>query len=261
MKSIGRDDRVRRKYQKKEEYLLHFQLFDGFLQSIAIIIPVTLFWFIGVYFVNGGYPPNIGALDTAFFVLSLGFIFYFKPRILKGKIKAYYRRDYNDIRYLLLVAIFVIQGAILRFPIFMGLYALNWKLAETASVKANYLRQMRGFLFDPKMTLIAVLFFAVTMYFTFYSEKYVTIKEFSNSVVGIMRKNGISEDNATMQFIGIKDKYYEIDKFENVKYDNDEKSEPEANSHKNKYNKEKKEENKEDNIIRVGQVRRKSRRL
>ena len=258
MKPIRIEDKIRRKYQKKGEYLLHFQLFDYFLSSMPIVFSGTALWLMLVYIVNGGYPKAIATFDITLFCLGTLFFLYIKPRLLKGKVKGYYRRDYNDIRYILLGISFIVQGAMLRTPIFMGLYGLNWYFADTVYRKAEYLRKMKSFLINPQMSLIALILFIFTIYLIFYSEKYVTIREFSNSVVKIMQKTGLSEEEATRQFILDKDRYYNICKLSNIKYDYDEDADTEVLNYGNNQ-KIDKNETAGNAIQNISKVRRKSR--
>jgi hypothetical protein len=211
---------LKKKYENKKTYLMHYQLLEHKAKGWGMMLRVNLFLFLGFYLLLHRYPITLATLDFTFTVLSLVYIFYFKPNILRGKIKAYYRRDYRDMKTSIFLMQLFIQGGVIRFAVLSLFYGLTFYLVkDNPRDVEKYKEVVLEILINPTVSAIAIGAFAIAIYLLFYHEKYVSIREFSNSVVEIYSYNSYTEEGAVNEFIRRKDGEYELGNINGVKYD------------------------------------------
>jgi hypothetical protein len=201
-------------------YLMHYQLLEHMTKGLSVMLRLNFFLLVGFYLFWREFPLALASLDFAFTVLTVIFLFTIKPKILRGEIPAYYRRDYSQMKVIAFLIQFFIQGALMRFGILSLYYGITLYLVrETPSDVARYQEVVMEIVLNPSMWLLAVVGFALAMYVVFYHERYASIREFSNSVVDIYNSYTYTEEGAVKEFIRRKDGELELFAVNGVKYD------------------------------------------
>lgn len=211
---------LKQKFDKKKMYLIHYQLLEHMEKGKGVMFRANLFIFAGFYLVLHKYPLTLASLDFSFTVLSLIFLFWLKPKMLRGEITAYYRRDYRKMKGSMFFIQLFIQGGIMRFLVLLLYYGVALYLVRNNSVElAQYKEVIFQILVNPLMMLVALAGFALAIYLVFYHEKYVTIREFSNSVMEIYSSYPYTEEGAVKEFISRKDRQFHLLDVDGVRYD------------------------------------------
>lgn len=208
MKILPHVDNSGQKYANKLHSLMQFQLVNFYKSGMKLMVNLNIFILLFAYLVMHDYPRILATMDATFVVLSGIFFYIIKPKMLSGKIKAYYRRDYNDIRLLIMGAVILIQGALIRFPIIFGMLIFSKYLSKSPYESERYLGMMKQMLINPNISIFAVIFALVVLYFVFYNERYTSIKGYSNGVTHLVVNSGMHFDLASREYIRIKDKEY-----------------------------------------------------
>ncbi|WCK57667.1 hypothetical protein PP175_26900 (plasmid) [Aneurinibacillus sp. Ricciae_BoGa-3] len=206
--------------QNKLQYLMHPQLIQETANGFRMMLKGNFFILMGFYFLCNQYPKTIATLDFSFTVLSVLFFIFIKPRMMKGEIPAYYRRDYQSIKFLMFFMKVFILGGVMRFPILALFYGLNLYLVRNDTVEwEHYKSTVYAIINNPSINALAVGAFALAIFILFYQQRYASIQEFSNGVVEIFSRNVYSEEGAVKEFIRRKDQQLERNTIVQVKYD------------------------------------------
>lgn len=220
MKTIlNRDSKMN---QKNREYLMHYQLSEHVANGNGLLMKLNVMLFIGCYIFYHDYPLFLASLDFSFTVYTLIFLYLIKPNMLRGKIRAFYRRDYREMKYSAFLMKFFIQGGCIRF-VMLALYFLItfYLVKDNPKDIAKYKAMVLEIVINPEVSLLALIGFALSIYLVFYHERYVSIREFSNSIVDIYKSYPYTEEGAVKEFVFQKDKELELVNISGARYDED----------------------------------------
>jgi hypothetical protein len=213
-------DNLREKYRKKMQYLMHLQLREEYMKGFGVMTRINFVLILWFWLAMREYPAFLGTLDFSFTVLFALFYFFVKPKMLKGEIPAYYRRNYTDIKYVLWVMNFFVQGGIIRFSILVLYYGITFYLVRNDVYEVEkYKEIVLNMLINPTISAVAFGMSIFFIYLLFYQEKYTTIRDYSNRVVEICRFSRCTEAEAVRQFIHWRDRQLQLDSFNGIKYD------------------------------------------
>ena len=207
-----------RKYKNKSEYLKHPYISNYFISTYELIPTYFLFTII-ISMLAGEYPVFLASFDLAACSLLVLFIFIIKPLIFTGKIPAYYRKDYYKVNLILWLTKHLIFASVIRVTTFMTILFLNYKLSNTKYKIDIYRSTFMRYISDFDSMAVALVFCLIAMYFIFYSEKFVSVKNYSNGVVDVMRKRNLEHIHAAPIFTRDLEKEYEISQLGDILYD------------------------------------------
>ncbi|PLS15038.1 hypothetical protein CVD28_24470 [Bacillus sp. M6-12] len=211
---------LKRRFEKKKTYLMHYQLLEHKAKGQGLMLRLNFFIFAGFYLFWHEYPLALATLDFSFTVLAVLFWLFVKPRMLRGDITAYYRRDYRKMKSSMFLIQLFIQGALMRFAVVALYYALTLYLVKDSPKEIEtYQEVVSQILINPTVSMIAIAGFSLAMYVLFYHERYATIREFSNSVVEIYSSHPYTEEGAVNEFIERKDRELRLSDIDGVRYD------------------------------------------
>ena len=144
------------------------------------------------------------------FLISIGlYQLILKPKIYRGEINAYYRRNYKILIRFMEIYAFWGTMAVWRFLI----------MATYQGIKTHDLSIVLGNIYHSKATPITILASLLIFYLTYYQDKYTTIKEYSNKVNYKIKELKMHESDAIRKFYEEKDKEYKIKEFRGMYYD------------------------------------------
>lgn len=226
------------KYNKTLRYRRNHQLiFDtfeasGFFTNFAMgaVISLIIFW------LNIPYTSAFKGFDFAMLVSILSYQLILRPRIYRGDIKAYYRRSYKKLKFIITNFAFVGVTSMWRFVILSGTQIYN----------EESLLVLYKDIYHPVTTLIVTILSLLVFYLTYYNDKYTTIREYSNSINFNIKENGMHEKDAIWRFGVEKDREYDVKEFRGTYYDYDDTNQ----KHKNEIIKNKKQEEERKGIRR-----------
>lgn len=201
-------------YNKNLQYRRHHQLTTKGLDigTIPFNMGVSLVIVVIMIFLDIEYFNILKAFDFGMFISISLYQLVLKPKIYRGEIKAYYRRDYQKLNGLITKYTFIAGTSQTRFILF-GAYTFFIE------------RNLRGvfvnsfhYIATPVSILISLLF----LYITFYQDKYSTIREYSNKVNYNIKSRGMDERTAILAFKTEKDEDFNIKEFRGMYYDHPE---------------------------------------
>lgn len=199
------------KYNRKLKYMQHHQLGGDISLVYGVSLIAIIITFIITFF-DVKYTPYLKAFDVAIYSTFLVYFYMLRRNIYKGKIKAYYRRDYNDISIITgvyLIALGSAKGRLL--VVFLKYFFKNeGKIIIDEILENAYI---------PFITWPTVLISIYVFYLVFFSDKYVTIKEYSNEVNYRRKELEMNEKDAINDFLRCKDEQYNIREYDGVYYD------------------------------------------
>lgn len=256
MKSI-----LNRNRKENKKYLMHYQLSEHVAKGNGLLMKLNVMLFIGCYIFYHDYPLFLASLDFSFTVYGLIFLYLIKPNMLKGKIPAYYRRDYREMKFSVFLMKFFIQGGCIRFAILSLYFLVTFYLVrDNPRDVAKYKAMILEIVINPEVSLVALLGFALSIYLVFYHKKYVSIREFSNSIVDIYKSYPYTEEGAVKEFVFQKDKQMELVNINGARYDEKETTYPSSYTVINEQVFTEAEHNKNVSDTSPGLIRRKARR-
>jgi hypothetical protein len=211
---------IRKKYQKKKQYLMHLQIREEYIKGYGVMVRINFVLFLWFGLVMREYPAVLGTLDFSFTVLFTLFYFFVKPKMLRGEIPAYYRRNYEDIKYAIWVMNFFVQGGIIRFFVLVLYYGITFYLVRDDKYEwEEYKEIVLNMLINPTVSVVAIVMSILFVYLFFYQEKYTTIRDYSNRIVELCSFSHCTEREAFHQFIQLRDYQLGLESLSRVKYD------------------------------------------
>jgi len=233
-------------YNKTLRYRKHYELYiPYFYFNVGIFLAIPSFITIAIIkLFSIPYFPWLKASDFIFLILFSMYLFYLRPQIYRGKIKAYYRRSYKKIEKA--VQLYVKIGIIgaLRF-IIMGIL----DILKTKNITAPFLE-----MFHPVSAILTVLSAFLFLYLVFYQDKYVSIEEYSNRINYKIKELKMNDRRAIEEFLEEKDKEYNIKEFHGMYYDISEAKKYNSDKKKQNITENKKEEIKEEPLRRKSRI-------
>jgi len=211
---------IQNKYEKKATYLWHQELADIFSKGFWSQIKINFIIVLILGLILRDYPISLGALDVAFSVMALLFYFLVRPFIMRGKLKAYFRRTYYGKSLYTDFMAYMIQGSLIRTTLWGFFYGLVI-LAERGN-DFHYEKAIEGLqqmLIHPITTPLAVVLALVYFYWVFYQEKYTTIPNYSNGVMQRYLYGGLNMEGAFRSFRKDTDAEHKIERYVGVRYD------------------------------------------
>ncbi len=200
------------KYNKKLRYREHPSLKDRLtLEQFFILLGFTGVINLFLIFLtdNDGYSSLIKTIDFWSLIILVVYSYILRPKIYRGKIKAYYRRDYKMVSK-------VTNG----YFILIGTLSSNF-LTRTmirAMDLKSFNQAFQG-LFHPMGILVTVSTFVMVIYIIFYNDKYVSVQEFSDEVNYRMMFKKMHLQGAIDSLYRCKDKEYGVKEFYGTFYD------------------------------------------
>lgn len=205
---------------KTPEYMIHPELRSA-IEAFSILSIAASVVIIGLFtLMVRGYPTNLATMDLTDLVLMIIFWVWTKPKMLRGKWKGYFKRDYS--RHLYMNSFFglVVLGGVFRGILIVGYYIVSSVLPYHRIPWDQNLVKFLAILWNPVYSLYAVGLFALMVFLYFYQERYIPIREFSNTMVEIMAENPrMDERFALRQLQNRRDAQLKYQKIRNVKYD------------------------------------------
>ncbi|WCF11415.1 hypothetical protein NDS46_31145 (plasmid) [Paenibacillus thiaminolyticus] len=208
---------------RKNEYLPHPELNMGSWKGMwGMMIKLHVPFYIFLMFYQD-YFPLLATLDLVLIASMILYSLAVRPLMMRGVLNAYYRRTYSSPSMVIWMFLFV--GSTLRTSM-LGLYyafTFTWISGDESMKRWNYYVQDFSDKFSDKAGLvIGILLSVYFLYSFFYREGFISIKEFSNRVVTLMRARNYSYLDASNKVLS--DKSFELEQqaLEHVKYDKDE---------------------------------------
>ena len=198
------------KYRRNYEY--DIKILDIDYASLIIILPVSLVISLVMVVFSMDYGFPFKAFDFAFLALILPYQLFIRPKIYRGEIKAYYRRSYGNFKNIVnWTMLFGLIGAWKYLMLFSYHYYNTKDLLAFAEGNFHYV--------VTPLTVFSLLFI---FYYSFYQDKYSTIREYSNTVNYYMKNKKMNENGAVNTFKFMKDKEYNIKEYAGTYYDMEE---------------------------------------
>lgn len=198
-------EREGKKIRKRSLMLLGFIFF---LNIIGEQIPTIEF-----------YPEALLSLEVTVLIMYLIYNLFIKKLIYKGKVTAYFRRDYTPQGKVMVFIGKRVKGIVFRASIVLSYFAVSVMLGGfTNDMLLSIMQRM----FNPNIVVPLVIFGLFSFYFMFYQDRYITIRNYSNKVTNNI-KRGMNEEKAFMEFINKRDKELGISSFNGYYYDKDDK--------------------------------------
>lgn len=212
--------KIHDRYIRKSNYLMHYQL-KGIKEDAMKVGVSSSLIFLLIAWIWGTYPTILASFDLGICILSLVYYTLIKQMMFKGKIIAYYRRSYRDMYVFQLIILgILISGAWIRTVVIYGVYYLNYYFEGANAIrKSNYLNDFIELATNEVGYLLALIIIMYAIYVLFYSEKYTTIKEYSNTVVKLIKDHNYTINTAINKFITHKDRQYYLSELEGIYYD------------------------------------------
>lgn len=210
------------KYNKKLRYLEYDELENIANNNIPKAMKWTFYLFLFFFFTNfmNGrrefYPTEMISFDAALTFSMLVFIKIVKPLLYNGTIKGYYRRNYKGLRFLLDLYWFLAIGSALRLVVAEGFYIVN-----TLKINRDALIKAMKYMYFPPVTISVLIISLVLFYLSYFQDKYISIRDFSNTVIDIIRKDGVSKEVAISTVKQMKDIEYGVSSYNGVLYEED----------------------------------------
>jgi len=213
------------KYQKKGQYLLHPGIIEYKRNSWFFQIKFNVFLLL-VLALMRIVPVAMMSFDIVMAFLLLSFWLIGRPIMLKGKMpfNTYYKRDYQNDVFLLFSKI-ILFGSIVRTAVVTVYYLFYLWVVSGDHFETNHaIFQIKQILFNPVPQLIAVMVFLFFFYYMFLKEKYISIKDFTEEVMGIVYRKRYTINQAVRDFIYKRDSELEKELLKGVKYGHNEVS-------------------------------------
>lgn len=210
------------KYNKRLRYLEHY-FFENLISEninagIKFSIISTLIMGL-LCFLHGDaslYPTEIIPLDFSMTICFFLFLMI-KPLLYNGRIKAYYRKDYSFLYPILRFYLILAISSILRSLIVSFSYLLN--------VFGNYYNNQKEIIqalfniYNKNITFPVLIISLALFYFTYFQDKFIEIKEYSNKVIGLMKNHNYDKYKAIATVINNKNIEYGICEYDGNYYD------------------------------------------
>lgn len=226
------------KIQKKGQYLFHPELAEHVRFGARGLLKNHMWlWLVAILAILIGTKASlIISYCVTMSILLLFFWYIVKPLMLKGKIKAYYRKEYAQ-STLLYFSKLIIQWA-LPFGMtiivwFLG--SLYWFKDEPVTLRETQ-HQIIGYISNGYGIGLAILVFSIMFYYLFYHEKFATIEYFSNRITELARFRGKGLYFAYREFIHEQEKVLENQMLQDIKYEVEPKTEMVNNNRPNQSN-------------------------
>lgn len=205
----------------KSEYLRHPELKLLFRKEyIRFFLLIHIPFYIMVFFTRD-FPDFLATMDATIMLLAIGYSLFIKPLMMKGKIRAYYRRHYRTNTtgsFLSVVYTGLWFGTMLRSILLVVNFLIQYFSFEkndipplVAGMKMNYM--------DSNGAIAGVVLFCLYVYILYYKDRYISIQEFSNRAMRYVKERGFRVEDAMAKVLYERQAELEKEAIQYVKYD------------------------------------------
>lgn len=218
------------KYNKRLKYMQHHQLRKinyptGFITAIAMGVAIIARIF------KKTCPSFLLSFNATIIILSLIYALVIRPAIYKGKIIAYYRRNYSPrlqrfVNYYKLLINFAVVNIV--FCIIYTVFFIRAITSDYIPVPIDdIVRFLQGnkFLYILKQSynlkgiIVASIISFLLLYYLFFEDEYITIADYSNGIVYRMKELGMYFESAVSDLMKTKDKEHNVKAYGGIYYD------------------------------------------
>ena len=198
---------TKNKYYDKLKYIEY--KFDKPLGTSEVTAVITMIIY-AIFLIAPRYM-NYRYLTVDLVIVLLFGLYHFiiKEAILKGKIKAYYRRFIDSDGFIIKFYNLIMPVALARVVLLFGYYIL-FKYDSLLDIRADLVSILNPF---TKEFIIAVAISAITFYKAYYSNRYTTPEEYTNGIAYRQNELKMTRNEAHADFCKSKDAEYGITQY------------------------------------------------
>jgi hypothetical protein len=208
----------------QSEYVAHPELYNFITNGWKYIFSTHMFFYLVIVLIHD-YSWLLATMDVTITVSLLLFWLFLRPAILRGLIPAFYRKSYDEMKFTYFFGSFVFHGAILRTAVLALFYIATFMITKHDPIQTHhYIVKLQQSLTSRDGMVLGVLIGLYFLFRYFYSDTFISIREYSNRVVKMMREKGANVEFSSDQVM--KKRQIELEKkgIQDVKYDKEEVS-------------------------------------
>lgn len=205
---------------RKNELLPHPELLGKWSELWSLVAKIHVPFFIFLLFYQD-YIPLLASLDAVIVASLVMFAFVVKPLMMRGMIKAYYRKSYTGLK--MTIWSFICIGAVIRTTMLALYYGFTFSWISGDANNVRYVRYSQDFQenFSNGLGLILGVLICGYMFFDlYYKDRFISVRDFSSKVVRSMKQLGYGYEEASYQVLHDRDRHLEQDALQHVKYHN-----------------------------------------